>query len=469
MPGVTFSGIASGIDGDALIKATIESRRIAKVPFENRIQEHANETTSLEELNTKLLSFKSLVEKFSSVGGGGLEKSAKSSSPEQVMITAGKNAIASTSQIKVLQLASSATLSFSGRYPSLEAKVAPNIVGSGKLTIGVGEGAGKKDIVIDITAETTLDQLMTKLNDAGEGYLGASLLNTGTTANPSYALYFKSTNTGIDKGSVSVQLDEALSSGAPELVEYTIDQASNARLEVAGVGEISRASNTVDDVVPGAVIELKQVTTQAVSLSVGNDVEKTADEFQKVIDLYNELVVYSGEKSKVERTETEGKVKNVYGDLGKTNVDEDIVVAIRNALSGSNAKVKDSAVNVFSDLGVTIQRDGTYKFEREKFIAGASKNPESVDKLISNFSNKVGGVNGIIANYTRFQGIIAKGIDANKRETESMEAKLERMERSIQAQAATMRMLFAELEANVGKMQQGSASLMSMLGSTTSK
>ena len=61
MATITFSGIASGIDFDAMVNALIETERQNRItPIENQISNWEQKLSAIQEINSKLLSFYSI-------------------------------------------------------------------------------------------------------------------------------------------------------------------------------------------------------------------------------------------------------------------------------------------------------------------------------------------------------------------------------------------------------------------------
>ena len=92
MPDIKFSGLASGIDGEAIIQATIEARRLAAIPLENKVTQNESESTALEEFNTRLLSIRDSVKEFLTLAGGAVSRTASSSNEDSVVGIASSNA-----------------------------------------------------------------------------------------------------------------------------------------------------------------------------------------------------------------------------------------------------------------------------------------------------------------------------------------------------------------------------------------
>jgi len=110
MPVINFSGLASGIDSNALIEAISEATRQARVvPHEDRIAELEDTNTSFDELKTKLETLQSLLRDFATIYGGGVIKSASSTDETVLTATAATSASNGTYSLTVNQLAKNAT------------------------------------------------------------------------------------------------------------------------------------------------------------------------------------------------------------------------------------------------------------------------------------------------------------------------------------------------------------------------
>jgi flagellar capping protein FliD len=80
MAPINFSGIVSGLDSSAIIKATIEQQKALRVaPIERRNTELSDQSKSLNELNKKLKAFDAVSQKFRVLNGGGVNKTSSSS------------------------------------------------------------------------------------------------------------------------------------------------------------------------------------------------------------------------------------------------------------------------------------------------------------------------------------------------------------------------------------------------------
>lgn len=460
MANISFSGLASGIDSDALIKATLDARRLAYRPLQQTIDFNSSESKALEEFNTKLLSLNNAIKDFQTLAGSGVARHGASSNEDSVGVSVSNAAPISTTSISVQALAKGATLSFNDRYSSLDAPIVPSLSSSESLTVTVGVGDDAVNYTVDITSTTTLREVIEKLNADGSGKFLVSAVNLGTEISPQYAMVMTSSETGIQKGTITVDPSAGLQAlGA--FTSYSVDQAADAQFTIAGIGQVTKPTNKISGIIPGVTFELNRADNIPVQISVTDDRDKTTERFEKVIGLINDLVKYSKDKSIVQRNK-DTDTSSSYGDLAKTRVDEQAVQAIKQALSDAVSKL-GGAVRSFADIGISTERDGTLKFDRDKFLAKIGEDPAGAGNLLNTFADKIGATDGVIAGYTRYQGIIDTSVSSNNQEADSLQLRIDRIEDSLAKQGQALKLLFANLESRVSELNSAGDALSGMI------
>ena len=287
----------------------------------------------------------------------------------------------------------------------------------------------------------------------------ASLINVGTTSSPSYAIVVNSLNQGTDKGEIAVSVGtEVTTAGGGAFGSSSLSQATDASFSVTGIsGTLTRSSNSVSDVIGGVTLNL--ISTGAATISIGDSAETTAASMQTFVDAYNDLAKYISENDLVTREESDDSA--IFGTLANTALDENILASIRSVFSSSS--ITGGLVNTLADLGVTTQRDGTLKFDSTLFTTAVSKDPESVRSITSNLGDTLASVDGTIAQFTRFNGLIGTAENANKSEIERLNARVAEIEKSIFQQQSALLAQFSRLETTVGKLQSQQTALSNAL------
>ncbi len=461
MPTVSFSGIASGIDGDSIIQALLDARRLASIPIENKVSRNDTESTALEEFNTKLLTLDDMLKDFTTLAGGAVSKTATSSDEDTVSAVASGNAVAATVEMEVLNLAKTASISFDDRFSDLDTPIAPGLSGPTDIEITIGSGDTEETLQVTIDETTTLTQLALQINDKAPTRLQASVINTGSVSAPEYAFVLQGLQTGVENGLLSVNVPPELT-GLGVFQSSNVSQAEDAIVDLAGIGQVTRSSNRISDLIPGLSIELKRDNVGPVSISVANDAEKTGAKIAEFVEAFNDVVRYSNENDTVERVENEEQATNIFGSLARTRVDDRAIDAIKTALSSASF-AGESEIKIFADLGIKTERDGTLSFDQDVFNTAVGKNSAAVEDILHSFADAVSTSSGIISEYTRFQGTIDQALDANTEENKRLNESLARLERNLETQKATMEKIFANLESTTARLQSSGEALSGLL------
>jgi flagellar hook-associated protein 2 len=464
---INFAGIASGIDTSALIKATLDQTRRTRIaPLETSNTEITNTNSALEELRTKLSNLKSTVENFRTINGGPISRLATSNNESIATAVASNNAQNGSLSLNVLSLAQNATGSFNDRFSS-ETSVLNASINNGAaavdrtVRVSVGTGVNQEDVNIEITNTTTAEDFVNQFN-ATSTKSQASLVNTGTDAAPQYAITITSNAEGTDSGTIAISVgSEITSAGGGIFGATTINQATNAQFTLSGIaGTFTRSSNTVNDVVQGLSLSLKN--TGAATIKVSSDTASTASAVREFVEAFNELGSFVRENDQVTQVEEESELTNVFGPLARTQIDENAFSGIRSALSSS--KSDSGSIRILADLGITTNRDGTLEFDEDVFTQALNSEATNVGKILTEVGERIGDPStGSVSIFTRFNGIVDAAINANQgvidqnlRQISALESQLNREEESL-----TLR--FARLEGSIGRLQSQQSSLSALL------
>ena len=220
---------------------------------------------------------------------------------------------------------------------------------------------------IEITSSTTLSELKDKINEKAGGKITASILNVGG-ANP-YRLVIKSNATGADNAIT-------LSATGSTLTDLGLDQSANhlktardASIVYNGV-TVSRASNTIDDLVVGTTITLNKEQadpTTNTTVSITQDWSNITTNLKSLVTSYNDLM-------------TKLKTATAYDTTTKTSGTFQGVTQI-NALSNDIRKQilgVDSEGRGLSDYGISMNTEGKLEFNAVTFNAKVAADPADV-------------------------------------------------------------------------------------------
>ncbi|MCO6432365.1 MAG: flagellar filament capping protein FliD [Deltaproteobacteria bacterium] len=469
---ISFSGLASGIDSQALIKSLLDQKRATQIkPLETRITDLTETNGAFTELKSLLTDLQSAASKLRSINGGIIGKSAVSSDETVITASAANTADQGTYDLNVISRAKNATLSFDDRYSSSTDAVNSNINNGAAaidrtLSFTIGTGTGQESVDLVLTDSTTLEDLAAQFNSLSEKAT-ASVVNVGTASSPSYAFVVSSKFEGTEQGAIAVNVGSGITDPNGDLntadgafVTNTESAATDAEFTLSGVtGSIYRSSNSITDVISGLTLNLQG--TGNASVSVNNDAASTTAAMQEFVDAYNEVVKFISENDLVTREEEGSEITNVFGALAKTSLDENLLSTLRSALSG--AGITGQTVNILADLGVTTERDGTLKFDGEVFEDALSNDPDSVLEITQNLGEDLAAVDGKIAQFIRFNGLIDAAANANASEVTNSERRISEIESLLSKEEEALTARFARLESLIAGFQSQQSALTSLL------
>jgi flagellar hook-associated protein 2 len=471
MAPINFSGIVSGLDSSAIIKATIEQQKALRVaPIERRNTELSDQSKSLNELNKKLKAFDAVSQKFRVLNGGGVNKTSSSSNESVLSVSASTAAQSGSYSINVTSLAKNASVSFSDRFASATSVINSSInnnasEASRTVTFNVGIGQSSETVSVVLSNTTTVDNFISSFNSASTS-ARAELINVGTSGDPSYAVLISSKNSGTESGSLSVGVGSEISSaGSGAFTANTLSQATNASLSISGLsGTISRSSNSISDLLPGVTLQLSATGTS--NISIASDITGTSSKIESFVTAYNDLVTFINSNNSITSTSDEnGEIINTFGSLSNTQIDNTLLSQIRGVFTNSTSQSSGS-VRILADIGVTSKnRDGTLVFNKTDAENALAKDSSAVQKLFEQISESLSNIStGVISIATRFNGTIERQINTNSESIQQNSYKISDVLSSISKQEQSMLNRFSKLEGLFGKLQQQQNSISALLG-----
>ena len=460
MAALNFSGIASGIDSQAIIDSTVASARLSRVtPSQNKAGELQDTNTALTTLGQKLDTLRTTLQQFTSLSGGGVSKTGTSSRESVVGATASNAATNGSYDVTVNSLAKNHTYSFNQTYSDSTSPIqSVGFVGPENVVFTVGTGTNQETVTVTVTNNTyTVSQFISDFNSASSK-AEASLVNTGTASSPSYKIVISSLYEGTEKGTIA---RTSLGANLTNLVAYSESAAANSSVTINGIGTVTRSTNSIADVIPG--VSLNLVSAGTATVKIAEDSATTTAKLQDFVTAYNDIVKFIAENNQVTRDETGTEVKNVFSPLSGTRTDDNALQALRSNISSASAS-SGSVVRVFSDLGITTERDGTVKFDTTKLQSALSSEPNSVNQIILTFADSVALTGGTIDKYTRYSGLLDISINNNKTLITDLNRRITDAEKQIQRMADALKERYARLEGLMSKLQQQQSSLSGALG-----
>ena len=464
MAALSFSGIASGIDSQSIIDSSVATARLARVtPNKKKVGELEETNTALETLGQKLTSLRSTLQQFTSLTGGGVSKTGSSSKESVVGATATNAATNGSYDVTVTALAKNHTYSFDQTYASGSSALQSSLTGAESasdrtVTFTVGTGSNQETVnVVVADGSYSVTQFVTDFN-AASSKAEASLVNVGTESSPSYKIVISGIYEGTEKGTIA---RAALGASVTNLTSYSESAAANASISISGIGSITRSTNSIADVIPGVTLSLASAGTATVKIS--EDAATTTSKLQDFVTAYNDVVKFISENNQVTRDDSGSEVKSIFAPLAGTRTDDSALEGLRAQIASTNAS-GGSAIRVFSDVGITSERDGTIRFDTSKFQQALSSEPGSVNQIIQSFADGVALTGGAVDKYTRYAGLLDISVNNNKNLINDLNRRIGDAEKQIQRMADSLKERYARLEGLMSRLQQQQTSLSGALG-----
>ncbi len=451
MAAIKFAGLASGIDSASLIDALIASREAQNLTRKKEVDYLEEQNTVLEELNTKVLALNDLVERFRTINGGGVLKKGTSSDSTVATASVAANAINSSFGVTVNTLAKSATGTLSNSLPwtSTTAVIDPLVTGSIQVNAGSPSGSNPVSDTFTVTAGvTTLQDLVSSINSSSalSGRVSASLVNTGTTASPSFKVVMNTPYQGTDLGQLGVTVNVLTG------VTYSESDATNATFDIAGIGSFTRETNAVTDVFTGVTFNLLKGGGSSTTITIGTDSDGTADQINQIIKQYNDIVEFIKENDTAVQDANDRNGNIIFGSLAKTKVDNNFVSQFKTALLSATSST-GVAIQTFSDLDIATNRDGTMTLDIEALRAKIASDPTGTSQVLNDFADAAGGTDGVLYQFTKFRGFIDIAQESNLSTIDNLNKKIAQVERGSEKVRSTLELQFSRLESLTGRLQ----------------
>ena len=424
-------GFGSGLDVKQLVTDLSNASRDPKIArMASLTQANQTRISALAQARSNLDGF---ADSLSQMVADGTLRSTPTVSDESVLgatSRAGLSADSFAATVVVTQLARAQT-NYSGIVADRTAAI-----GAGTMTLTVGGAA--KTITID-AANNSLDGLANAINASGAGVTASIIADEG-----GHRLILKGP-TG-DVGAFTLAADPGADPGlsafatAGGLTEG--QSAANAEFTIDGVA-FSRATNIIDDVVPGMSLTLKKAAPgQPVDIGASRPLDMIKQTVGDFVSVYNQLKKnltsassMSGSTASLRELERElqGLVNKVLSSHGTINKLSDIGISTtkEGLLTVDNAKLDKVLA---SDAGAVEalfnpRRDATHTEMSDPGIAFA----------LDAIRDKAVGVNGVIDR-------VSKSLDAKK---ENLADQLEKIEDRESAYKARLEKQYSTLEAKL--------------------
>lgn len=458
--GVSFSGLASGLDTDDIVKQLMDIERISVRRLEARKEVASVEQEAWQEINQRLQGFDSSISALRDRST--FESRVVNSGMDNVMTaTARRGTAPANYQIHVQQLATGHRVTTENVADIVENGAEANVDTELGLT-GSFEINGE---VIEVSAEDSLRDIREAINQS-DAEVTATFIDNRMILN--------SNETGEDSTISLADISEGeednilkalgILDGEGEIVEANnLQTAQNAIFEVDGLIVERQANQELDDVIDGVTLNLEGTNqeNEVFTLSIHNDQQQTIDAVSSFVDEYNAVQAFLREYGAEEALlQGDGTLRRLATSLRQQVTDSVFIPG-----EYTNA----------SSVGIEIDRDGIMNLDEARLMEAIQENPGDVQQLFraSEADEGTDGIANRIRN--RVQQYIRSGTGILVRRDQSIQQRINRIDSRIESQERRLEMReksltrqFARMEVALNELQAQSSWLQGQIGSLLS-
>lgn len=461
MAGLSSPGIGSGLDVNGLITKLMAVEQQPLTALAAKEASYQAKLSAFGSLKGALSSLQTAAQALnSSTTFTGM--SASVSDTTVLSASADASAVPSTYDIAVSKLAKAHTIHTNVNYGT-------DTFDSGKLTIAIGSGT---PIEVELTGNKTLSGIRDAINSVNAG-VTAAIVNDGTADR----LVLTSATTG-SAGAITIAAPTTHNDGTRRLTDLiggnlTVDQAAqNAELKVNGVA-ISRSSNTISDAIAGVTLNLTKAdvtTPPTAKVTVARNTGAVQSAIVAFVKAYNDAV--GQVKSMTAYDSTNKKASVLTGDSTARSIQSQLA-----AMAGAMVTGVAGNIGRLSDIGITVQKDGSLNTNTNKLSAALSDPSKDVATL---FTSTASGNKGIAVRFNELMDSIVggKGMISSKtagittsvaeigKRRDTLNLRIANIEKRYRAQFSSLDTLVASMQKTSTYLTQQLASLPGVASST---
>lgn len=438
---ISSPGIGSNIDVNSLVNQLLTLERRPLDALNKRKSFFNAELSAYGKISSNLSAFQSAISALKTTDSF---KLFSTTAADTTLLTASADSTASAGQhsLTITTLAQAQKLD-----SAAFADTTITTLGLGSLTFS--NGVSSFAVTIDAT-NNTLSGIVNAVNSGSSNFgVSASIVNDGT----GNRLLFSPNSTGtanaltvavVDTGDLNNLDNFGLSRLSYVTGGFNLTQrqtAANASFSVNGLA-ITKASNTVTDVIQGVTLNLKKAGTTTLDVAV--DTQGISDKVTTVVTAYNKLA---------------NDLKDLRKKGGTLEADNTLLTIQSQLVGVLNvpATISGNAYSYLAEVGLALQSDGTLSLDATKFKSALSSSFNSVVNL---FTNTTQGYAQRLYTETisllQIDGVVDaknKGINSS---LSSLDLRVNQMEARLVSTERRLRRQFSSLDALLGTLSASS-------------
>jgi len=353
-PTFSFSGIASGLDTDAIVNSLMQLERLPIGRLNAQRADYNAKLNAWTSITTKLSDFRTSVDDARSTADFNGFVTASSSNEDAVTVALDGSPAPSTLSVSVEQLAATHQVATGMGLGESDA-----LVGTGTFTLTVG--GTPTDFTTD--SATTLEQLAANISSAALG-VSASVIQVSEN---DYRLLLSASESGASASFTA-------SSDIPAF--GVIDTLAQGQDAIARLGDpttglqLTRSTNVFTDVIAGVSFTVRSTTSAPVDIVVSRDADAAFEAVKSVFDSANSLLAEIGTQTSYNAG------SNRASPLTGDRTARDMALSLQAALS--ELVPNGGELTAIGQIGVSVQRDGSYEIDEEILLAALQTDFDNV-------------------------------------------------------------------------------------------
>jgi len=225
-------------------------------------------------------------------------------------------------------------------------------------------------------------------------------------------------------------------------IEKDVDKL-NAIIELNGI-QITKYKNEIDDVLEGVTLKLLKSQEEGEApetLTISQDKVNVKEEIESFIEAYNEVIKYLNDKTGVNASQ------NFRGELAGNFAFLNLKLDLRTIASSYISGLEEGNPNSLTNIGITIEKDGTLKLDDEDKFNQAIEKGTSVIPDIFNSENGIGTlINETLEDFVSVGGKIDGTKKSIKRQISSIDTRIESYNTRIYIRELALRRELADMQ-----------------------
>ncbi|GIG24062.1 flagellar filament capping protein FliD [Cellulomonas denverensis] len=442
MAGLGIDGLVSGLNTTELIDQLMAVEANQQTLLKSKKTSTSSLVTALQTLNTKVASLATAATSAAAASSWQAVK-ATSSDTAAATATVGEGATPSTLTFRVdATAAAQSTMYTLPEYYD----------GTPSFTLTAPDGTTRTIAA----ASSNITDVLAAFNADGTG-VKASALNVGTAAEPQYRLQLTGTETGAAHA-FTLTADNPLDGSS--LTTQSIRSAADAKITLwpgtDAESVVTSSTNTFDKLATGVSVTAVKAGTEPTTITVTRNDTALSSLASGLVNNLNTVLSEISSRTATSTSTADDGGTVVTGGLFSGNTT--IRLLQQELARAGSASVGDSSA---AQVGIVLNKDGTFTFDQETFTAAMNADPAKVQQVITSIAAGLEKVATAASDETK--GTLTSQITTWQGEVDDLADRIASWDTRLTDRRAALVKTYAALEVSLQKLQSQSDWLTSQI------